>query len=486
MRAFQSIFVALFLLLFSATVWSQSSLKRSSISFSRKAKKKEVTVIRSLYKKGLVFSSALMLKRHLQQRRRLTKSLEKLMVKLILTGGMTSFAGLRESVFEYYRKSPAISYIFGLKLFQMGKIEESIEALKKIPSSHPLAPESYLIFGAASLLKKKYATANRYYTGCWKLAERGLARSQNRSSQIYFTSIGEKCMTHRARLFYERKEYEKALDAWALIPKTSSEWPYLLLEKAWAYYQIKDYNRVLGLLTTYNSPLLKSYFLPETEVLKALSYVKLCLWGESNDIVKAYHTDHLKVFKQMKKILIRHKDSSTYFLKLMSISPERQEKLNPFIRNLAVRIGKRPRFVLEFFALKKLTREYKSLRKSSSTKTVRILRKSLRRLLVKNRRYLNSYVKMQMFSFLAKMRYFAHEMSNINLKIISQKREGIYRGEDITNERLLGSLENVQRTSQQYFYSFDGEFWADELGDYSFGLKSNCREQQKEGNDDEE
>ena len=32
----------------------------------------------------------------------------------------------------------------------------------------------------------------------------------------------------------------------------------------------------------------------------------------------------------------------------------------------------------------------------------------------------------------------------------------------------------VERNEKQYFWDFNGEFWADELGDYVFALKSEC------------
>ena len=31
------------------------------------------------------------------------------------------------------------------------------------------------------------------------------------------------------------------------------------------------------------------------------------------------------------------------------------------------------------------------------------------------------------------------------------------------------------RRDDQYYWSFNGEFWNDELGDYVFGLESQCK-----------
>jgi hypothetical protein len=41
----------------------------------------------------------------------------------------------------------------------------------------------------------------------------------------------------------------------------------------------------------------------------------------------------------------------------------------------------------------------------------------------------------------------------------------------------------VKRSKFEYFWNFHGAFWADELGDYSLGLKSNCKTLKSENQD---
>jgi hypothetical protein len=41
--------------------------------------------------------------------------------------------------------------------------------------------------------------------------------------------------------------------------------------------------------------------------------------------------------------------------------------------------------------------------------------------------------------------------------------------------RARGDVAYLRRTDKQYFWTFNGEFWADELGDYVFSLKSECK-----------
>lgn len=432
-----------------------------------------------LYRSKLFFSATDFIKQHLANKRPTSKRLEKLLLDLTFRTGIPSFRGLKRGVYRHYKNSPTLNFILGLKLFQGGKHKESIKVLKKIPSSHVLAAESAFILGAAYVMLKQYSKAHSYYYQCRYYSEKRVASASNKRMRHYLLVIVENCITHRARIFYQQKKYQQALDLYHDIPKTSYLWPYLLLEKAWANYQLKNYNRSLGLLVTYKSPLLTDYFLPEADVLRALSYFRMCLWHESSKIVKEYYEVHLERSQHLKRILLRHKESHKYFLRLMRLPASGQKKINPFIGNLTTQISKKTKFRVDFDTMKRIQREFKYIGKLPRNRLTTRLKQHLSKTLQIHARGLNHYVKKQMFDFLNKMYRFSFEMSNIKLKGISYERASLYEGKKLTSKRMQGSLDNVSRSSKQYFYFFDGEFWADELGDYNFGLKSNCKKRRK-------
>ena len=66
-------------------------------------------------------------------------------------------------------------------------------------------------------------------------------------------------------------------------------------------------------------------------------------------------------------------------------------------------------------------------------------------------------------------------MFNLKLELLSKKRDEIYNSRpDQKTDRGRGAETNIKRKTSQYFFDFNGSFWADELGDYSFGLQSKC------------
>ena len=64
-------------------------------------------------------------------------------------------------------------------------------------------------------------------------------------------------------------------------------------------------------------------------------------------------------------------------------------------------------------------------------------------------------------------------MSYIRLEILKKEKDKFFGKEYQVGK--IGNLRNVQRDSRHYLWEFNGEFWADELGDYVFSLKSECK-----------
>jgi hypothetical protein len=65
-------------------------------------------------------------------------------------------------------------------------------------------------------------------------------------------------------------------------------------------------------------------------------------------------------------------------------------------------------------------------------------------------------------------------MSYIKLEILALRKERLYQVESESKKSKRGDIKYIQRNDKQYFWTFNGEFWADELGDYVFALRSEC------------
>ncbi len=102
------------------------------------------------------------------------------------------------------------------------------------------------------------------------------------------------------------------------------------------------------------------------------------------------------------------------------------------------------------------------------------MKTNLKVLLDEYRSVLGAYVRAGLVSKYAEL-YSAFEgMSYIKLEILALRKEKLYQSADEVGDRKRGDIKYIERNDKQYFWTFNGEFWADELGDYVFALRSEC------------
>ena len=106
-----------------------------------------------------------------------------------------------------------------------------------------------------------------------------------------------------------------------------------------------------------------------------------------------------------------------------------------------------------------------------------VLNDNLKESLNMQRNLIGSYIRGQLQLFAAQIVRAFEDMSYINLEVLSKRKTELYENLPVRSDdlRSRGNLAHLRRTDKQYFWTFNGEFWADELGDYVFSLKSECR-----------
>ena len=64
-------------------------------------------------------------------------------------------------------------------------------------------------------------------------------------------------------------------------------------------------------------------------------------------------------------------------------------------------------------------------------------------------------------------------MAFIKLEMLRRAKDKLIGKNEVGVERGRGNRK-PKRRDDQYFWTFNGEFWNDELGDYVFALESEC------------
>lgn len=383
--------------------------------------------------------------------------------------------------------SSSTRFILGRAEMKGKRYKKALEYFDKIHPDHRYYPEGMLLKAQVHELMGDSRLSFAAYDKCLDTAEKQEGRAANEKVQRYYRMAFEICLVNKARHHFKVGEYQNSIDAYNKIPKVSYKWPYLLLEKAWVYYAMGDYNRVLGLLVTYKSPLLDTYFFPEAEYLASLAYFRLCLYEDSMVIINQYYQFYRPRFTALEAVLRKNVNSQKYFYDLM-FKPGGEELAGQgeFVKQIVTRLKKQIRFSLDFNAIHKISQEMKRL--SSEEKDVKLRNKLLAHLgevqgnLVAK---INYNAKTDIFQFLKQVPFLSSELFKLNLEILSRKKDLVYSNRKLVSDRSRGDFDNVKRSKFEYFWKFNGSFWADELGDYSLGLKSNCQTLRKESSEEE-
>lgn len=367
-------------------------------------------------------------------------------------------------------KSSTVSLHLAHLAYKAKRFEETLARLSGVDKNLSFYSESLLLKGSAEDALKK-GNPLKSYDECIKEAEKYTGITKSTKFKRYFVVIQEQCIISKARIYYRDGQFKKAIDTYDLIDKTSYSWPYILLDKAWAYYKLNDFNRSLGIVMTYRSPLLESYFLPESEILQSLSYFRLCLYNDSALVIDQFYKIYSERAKSLKSVIDQYANSDDYFFHLVTRDGADTALSGPYLKSLRNQLRKQLKINIHLTSYQRAEEEYDRFSKKYPNTQVK---KFLEIALSNMKKLINRHTKEYIYYFLNSIHYYSYEMFNIKLEIISRKKDLVYENKRLASNRAKGNFDNVQTGEMEYFFSYNGEFWADELGDYSFGLKSNC------------
>lgn len=369
-------------------------------------------------------------------------------------------------------------YFLGKDELLKGDPAKALQALSRVTSGSGIMAQAAYLRGAANAMLGQVGAAIGSFKACRNMASR--AESRTRSLKDEYSDLEARCSAGLARTYYQNGSFDDADEAYDDIPKASFVWTDILFEQAWNAYAKRDYNRALGKLVSYRSPSLGFVFNPEADVLRAQSFLSLCLYDDVNRSVNDFNARYAGVGGELKNFLVSNESNLASFYNLGKQALRRKlhspnmldRALNRFVRGpyFAGLIAQEGATRGELTRVRQLLHQRRAhgfgtfLEKVIGwrTKSVQLLGG----LFVKNS-MLDLY--QDLLSDLDKMSFIKLEM----LKAAKTRLEKEVMSED-ENGRLKRGRPDIERRDYQYLWSFNGEFWVDELGDYVFSLESQC------------
>ncbi len=362
-----------------------------------------------------------------------------------------------------------------------GNPEQAFKLASSVSDKTIIFPQAQYLRGVSAAMLLNTNVAIESFTLCGRLAS-DISKVSPEALKQEARDLQWRCKASLARTLYQQEKFTEAEEVYDEIPKTAFVWTDILFEQAWTAFSKKDYNRALGKLVTYRSPSLQFIFNPEVEVLRAQSFLALCHFDEASKTIDEFSAKYAQVGSQMKQFLLQNDANLPAFYNIAKVVYQKPLHNSNFFSRVLNRFVRSPYFASHLYyegAANTELRRVQSLARSrpnlanfgafiEKVLTWRIgSTQLLGGLFVKNS-LLDQYQ-----DLIAQLDHIAF----IKLEMLKQNKISIAYKPLMTLDtegNLKRGAERVERKDYQYYWTFNGEFWFDELGDYVFALESRC------------
>lgn len=402
----------------------------------------------------------------------LDSEMEGALDRMLYATGVKPFESLPEDILRRSR-SGNVRYILAKRLFRKGKHQEALNELGGISGDHSAYPFVANLKGTIYSHLNNTKDAETQFRDCISASERRMGKVESVTQKNQLATNRDYCAAGIARVQFAQEDYKKSELSYLDISKESFVWPEILFEEAWNSYYLKNYNRTLGKLVSYKAPVFDFVFKPETEVLKALAYMKMCLYEDAKRTADHFYNELLNPSRDLRTFLISRGKDYRYYYTLMAEHENNKPAPLAIVDHILKSIRKDAAYVEMKSSLTAAIGEYNILRKQPGSSLQAGLIRNVKILADEYRTTLGAYVRAGLVSKYAELYSAFQNMSYIKLEVLAQRKERLYESDAVPNKK-RGDVKYIERNDKQYFWTFNGEFWADELGDYVFALRSEC------------
>jgi tetratricopeptide (TPR) repeat protein len=288
-----------------------------------------------------------------------------------------------------------------------------------------------------------------------------------------------------ARLHYEHKQNRYAIFYYDKMPWGGDSWLEGLWEASYAHYRIGDYEKALGNLLTLQSPYFRDEWFPESWILKAIIYYENCRYPEARAILDEFHGLYEPVHAELDRLTARQGTPSTFFDLIDDAQKGRGPRADGLMRRIMKlsftdkNIKRLDEAVLEIEGEMERGLAAPARRQAFATSS---LASDLKVRLAAERRRLvdeaGARARAKLEYERDALRDLLQQALRIKIEVSRKEREALEsalsRGGPVDVVR--DYRYSVAVSDEHLYWPYDGEFWRDELGTYTYTLTKGCRD----------
>lgn len=295
-------------------------------------------------------------------------------------------------------------------------------------------------------------------------------------------------MMGKARILYQKKDFDQAIEAYREIPRDSEFWHDTLFESSWAMMQSGRFRSALSNFHSLHSSFYEDTYLPESLLLRAIVYLYICKYDELDKTLGLFARVYKPVYKQVNKILDTVNDDNKYFnmmneMMRMAKKPEDFDRASaPMPYLVAQKISREADFQNVFQYIRRLMEEKKRIDGLPAGwrggQIGKYSMKVLNTRLVKAKQKAGKIVHNHLFAIKEEMVDLLEQEGFIRYEMINGRKESLKKriaGKELPDEEIDSDNDRDFYVKNGYeYWPFRGEYWLDELGNYHYVGKSSC------------
>jgi len=370
-------------------------------------------------------------------------------------------------------------YLLGTRLYEEGKLTDARKHFGQVSDKSDLFTKSKYFEGIIYTKQEKLKSAVRSYTDV--IQTKGEAQTQQELDEL--DRLRDLSIMNIARIYFSIDRFDEANTWYGNVPRTSEYWPEALFESAYSNFVVSDLNQSLGQILTVESPFYsEDEFLPEANILKALTFFNLCEFKDVDRILTDFDNEYRPVHEEMKDTLKLYsteegkKLADQAYDRFFGTKPKDtllpKSMFNKFLRNQEL-----AGIVTHLEAMDReeaLIDAQKSQWKDS-------IGEQLHKVIAEDRERLKKRAGLLLLREMAQEANYLGDLLTqsqiIKFEVVDAKRADYqYK---LTSQDLQDTSKEYQldfaTSSDRIYWPFNGEFWQDELGYYRYTEQGSCK-----------
>jgi tetratricopeptide (TPR) repeat protein len=273
-----------------------------------------------------------------------------------------------------------------------------------------------------------------------------------------------------ARLHYQNRQNRYAIFYYGKMPWGGAQWLEGLWEASYAHYRIGENEKALGNLLTLQSAYFKDEYFPESWVLKAIIYYENCRYPEARRVLETFNAVYEPLYDELVALAGSRAAPSVFLAQAVTPRARRVAFTDASIQRLAEAVAEVDAEVDH--GLGERSREFRASPLAAALKERLAREKSqLATEAGLRARAKLEYERDQLRSMLA-------QALRISIEVSRQEREALEGSLAAGSQvEVVKDLRWTHAVSDEHLYwPYDGEFWRDELGTYSYTLTKGCKD----------